>query len=270
MSRHLSIGSLFSGIGGLELGLEWAGLGPVSWQVERESFAQSILAKHWPSAARFADVRDCGAHNLAPVDLICGGFPCQDVSLAGKGEGLAGKRSGLWREYARIVGELRPRIVVVENVSALRSRGLGQVLGDLATLGYDAWWDCIPAATVGAPHRRDRLFIVAYAQRDGLSRPIHPQPRQGAINQSRRSTDPSSAQHLRTPEPLMGRAAHGLPRWVDRGWPAGPSEAQHPWEAPRTAQGVLRRPARLKALGNAVVPQVGYVIGQAIREVLHA
>src|SRR5690606_28720166 len=105
--------------------------------------------RHWPDARRFDDVRTVGAHNLAPVDLICGGFPCQDISVAGKGAGLDGERSGLWVEFARIVRELRPRFVVVENVPALLARGFGRVLGDLAACGYDAEWDCIPAAAVG-------------------------------------------------------------------------------------------------------------------------
>ena len=158
----LTVGSLFSGIGGLDLGLEWAGLGPVKWQVEIDPYAQAILARHWPDVPRHRDVRACGVGNLSPVDVVCGGFPCQDVSVAGKGAGLAGARSGLWYEYARIVGELRPRYVVVENVSALAVRGLDSVLGCLAALGYDACWFPLRASDVGAPHRRERLFIVAW------------------------------------------------------------------------------------------------------------
>ena len=100
---------------------------------------------------------DCG------VDIICGGFPCQDISVAGKGAGIEGSRSGLWSEYARIISEVRPRYVIVENVAALLGRGLERVLGDLAALGFDAEWHCIPASAVGAPHRRDRVWIVAYA-----------------------------------------------------------------------------------------------------------
>lgn len=177
----LTIGSLFSGIGGLELGLEQAGM-RTAWQVEMDDYATSVLERHWPDAIRFRDVREVGAHNLPRVDLICGGFPCQDISLAGKGAGLAGERSGLWFEFARIVRELQPRYVVVENVAALLGRGLGRVLGDLAACGYDAEWDCIPAAAVGAHHRRDRLFVVAYSQRDTLR--LKPEPelrRSGAV-----------------------------------------------------------------------------------------
>ena len=159
----VTIGSLFSGIGGFELGLEWAGLGPVVWQVEMSRYRRAVLAQHWPNARRYRDVRKVGAKQLARVDVMCGGFPCQDLSIAGRMEGLRGKRSGLWFEYLRIVRELRPRLVLVENVAILVRRGLGDILGGLADCGYDAEWSCIRAADVGAPHLRDRLFIVAYA-----------------------------------------------------------------------------------------------------------
>ncbi|MCP4449686.1 MAG: DNA cytosine methyltransferase, partial [Myxococcales bacterium] len=125
----MNILSLFAGIGGLELGLERAGLGTTRWQVELEPFNRKVLAAHWPDAERFADVRDVSAEDFPGCDVICGGFPCQDISLAGKGEGIDGQRSGLWREFARLIGEIRPRIVVVENVPDLAVRGLGRVLG---------------------------------------------------------------------------------------------------------------------------------------------
>jgi DNA (cytosine-5)-methyltransferase 1 len=158
----VTFGSLFSGIGGLDLGLERAGM-ECRWQVEIDPYCQRVLAKHWPNVERFSDVKEVGSHNLKPIDLICGGFPCQDISLAGKGAGLEGERSGLWWEFHRIIMQLRPRYVIVENVGALVVRGLDVVLGSLAEGGYDASWDHIPAAAVGAPHRRDRIFIVAYA-----------------------------------------------------------------------------------------------------------
>ncbi|MCP4240208.1 MAG: DNA cytosine methyltransferase, partial [bacterium] len=130
----MNILSLFAGIGGLELGLERAGLGTTRWQVELEPFNRKVLAAHWPDAERFADVRDVSADDFPGCDVICGGFPCQDISSAGKGEGIDGQRSGLWREFARLIGEIRPRIVVVENVPDLAVRGLGRVLGDLCAL----------------------------------------------------------------------------------------------------------------------------------------
>ena len=162
-----TFGSLFAGIGGLDLGLERAGM-VCEWQVEIDGYCSKVLEKHWPDVRRYGDVRDCGRHNLEPVDLICGGFPCQDVSYAGKRKGLReGTRTGLWYEFARIIRELGPRWALAENVPGLLSvdsgRGMGTVLRDLAESGYDAEWDCIPAAAFGAPHLRYRVFIVAYA-----------------------------------------------------------------------------------------------------------
>jgi DNA (cytosine-5)-methyltransferase 1 len=156
---------LFSGIGGFSLGLERAGMRTVAF-CEIEPFCRAVLKKHWPHVPCYEDVRELTADRLATdgisIDVICGGFPCQDISQAGKGAGIEGERSGLWSEYARIIGEVRPRYVIVENVAALLGRGIERVLGDLAALGYDAEWHCIPAAAVGAPHRRDRFWAVAY------------------------------------------------------------------------------------------------------------
>ena len=164
----MKVGSLFSGIGGFDLGLERAGH-EIAWQVEIDPFCQRVLTKHWPNVKRYSDVTLVG-DELERVDIIAGGFPCQDISTAGKGVGIIGERSGLWREFARIIGKVRPKWVIAENVPTLRSRGLTLVLQDLGTLGYDAEWHCIPASAVGAPHQRDRIWIVAYAegvQRDG-------------------------------------------------------------------------------------------------------
>jgi DNA (cytosine-5)-methyltransferase 1 len=136
--------------------------------VEIDEYCRRVLAKHWPAVQRFADIRDVGAHNLPYADILCGGFPCQDISNAGKRAGIDGERSGLWSEYARIIRELRPKYVVVENVAALLGRGVDRVLGDLAACGYDAEWQSIRASDVGAPHRRERIWIVAYSQRSGV------------------------------------------------------------------------------------------------------
>jgi len=158
----MSTGSLFSGIGGLELGLEAAGFGPVIWQVEIDHFCRYILAKHWPHADRsIEDVRRAGAATLARPTLICGGFPCQDVSSAGKGAGLDGARSGLWKEYRRVLSELRPDFAVVENVASGKGRWLCAVRRDLHELGYDTTALAISAEDIGAPHRRSRIFVVA-------------------------------------------------------------------------------------------------------------
>jgi DNA (cytosine-5)-methyltransferase 1 len=178
MPDALSVGSLFAGVGGFDLGLERAGMRSV-WQCEIDPYCQRVLEKHWPDVLRVRDVRDIGAGSVPGVDVLCGGFPCQDISLAGKGAGLDGARSGLWFEYARIIRELRPRYVIVENVPALRSRGLDRVLGDLAACGFDAEWDCIPASAVGAPHQRDRIWLVAYPNTDSGRLALDPQ-RDGA------------------------------------------------------------------------------------------
>jgi len=158
---------LFSGIGGFALGLERAGHRTAAF-CEILPSCRHLLSHHWPGVPIYDDVRSLTGRQLAAdgiaVDAICGGFPCQDVSLAGEGAGLAGEQSGLWRDFARLVREIGPRVVIVENVSALLSRGAGDVLRDLAACGYDAEWDCVPASAVGAPHRRDRLWIVAHAR----------------------------------------------------------------------------------------------------------
>ena len=155
----LRVLSLFSGIGGLDLGLERAGMEVVAHS-EIDPYACKVLAKHWPDVPNLGDVT--AIDEWPDADVIAGGFPCQDVSLAGKREGMKeGTRSGLWSEYARAIRSVRPRYVIVENVPGLLAGWLGVVLGDLATLGFDAWWDCVPAAAVGAPHRRDRVLVVA-------------------------------------------------------------------------------------------------------------
>ena len=147
---------LFSGIGGFSLGLERAGLRTVAF-CEIDPYCRAVLRKHWPDVPCYDDVTTLNIERLNAdgigADVIAGGFPCQDISTAGKGAGITGERSGLWKHYARIIGEVRPRYAIIENVSALLSRGLGDVLGDLSALGYDAEWHCIPASAVGAPHR---------------------------------------------------------------------------------------------------------------------
>jgi len=160
---------LFSGIGGFSLGLERAGFETVAF-CEFDKKARLVLNKHWPDVPVYDDVRTLTYEQLQTdglnVDVICGGFPCQDISLAGKGAGLEGERSGLWFEFHRLIEEIKPKYAIIENVSALRSRGLDEVLRSLAAIGYDAEWHCIPASTIGAPHRRDRVWIVAYSNCD--------------------------------------------------------------------------------------------------------
>jgi DNA (cytosine-5)-methyltransferase 1 len=230
----MRIGSLFSGIGGLELGLERSILGARTvWQVEQNPYAQRVLAKHWPEARRYDDVKEVGSHNLAPVDLLCGGFPCQDISTAGKQAGIDGERSGLWSEFARLIGEIQPQFVVVENVAALLCGGMDRVLGDLAARGYDLVWDCIPASAIGAHHRRDRIFIVAYANSARFCKQWWPV----AVQAQQLATQCSGGW---VPEPSVGRVANGVPHRVDR----------------------------LRGLGNAVVPQVAEVVGRVVCQIM--
>jgi DNA (cytosine-5)-methyltransferase 1 len=302
----VNVGSLFSGIGGFELGFERAGM-RVSWQVEQDAYCRAVLARHFPDAARYEDVREVGARNLAPVDLICGGFPCQDLSSAGRGAGIDGARSGLWSEFARIVRELRPRYVVVENVPALLTgkgkrwdRGpIGRVLGDLAEARYDAEWACLSAREFGAPHLRKRVWIVAYPARDAeagaAAEPGSERQRARAGGQRSRAEDLADtdterqsgrAGKLGSPgrgELEDGSGAGGEPsdaegpgreaRSADRlgeGQPAeGPSRPGW-WsvepDVGRVADGVPHRVDCLAALGNALVPQIAEWIGRRILE----
>jgi DNA (cytosine-5)-methyltransferase 1 len=164
---------LFSGIGGFALGAEWAGLRfDGHYFSEVDPYAIRVYTARFPDAVPLGDIRAIRGADLPAGDwIIAGGFPCQDISVAGKGAGLAGERSGLWYEYARIIGELRPRFAIMENVGALAFRGLDSVLRSLAALGYDAEWQDIRASDVGAPHRRERIWIVAYPeQREGKQR----------------------------------------------------------------------------------------------------
>ena len=150
----LTVGSLFSGIGGLELGLEVTGHFQTIWQVENDDYARKILEKHWSDIPRYGDIRKINWSRIKKPDVLCGGFPCQDISIAGKGVGITGKRSGLWAEYAKAIRILRPKFALIENVSALTNRGLNVVLADLAKIGYDAEWYNISASAVGALHQR--------------------------------------------------------------------------------------------------------------------
>ncbi|MGX1587299.1 DNA cytosine methyltransferase [Brevundimonas diminuta] len=254
---------LFSGIGGCSLGLERAGMETVAF-CEISPVCRHLLAHHWPDVPRFDDVTTLTSEQVGPVDVICGGFPCQDISFAGKGAGLAGERSGLWREYARLVRELRPAFVIVENVAALLGRGLGDVLGDLAALGYDAWWDCIPASAVGAPHRRDRLWVVAYArgqQHEGYGDALR---REIAAGLSRADTLADAACDGRDEGRADTRGSSG-----GSGQKQGSGLGRRGWwsvepDVGRVAHGVPARSHRLHGLGNAVVPQIPEILGRAI------
>lgn len=247
MQQKLQVLDLFSGIGGFSLGLEATGHFETAAFCEIEKFPREVLRKHWPNVRCYDDVRKLSASKLAAdgitVDTICGGFPCQDVSLAGKGEGLDGKRSGLWSEIARLVGEIRPRFVIVENVSALLGRGLGRVLRDLAAIGYDAEWHCIPASYVGLRHIRDRVWIVAYPKRYSI---------QGRAHFTETWRKKSRAEQLA-----------GLVQ--PRAWPTISCSRDR-----GTGHGIPDGTHRNKAIGNAVVPHIPELIGWTIAEMLAA
>lgn len=224
-----TVGSLFSGIGGLDLGLERAGM-DVRWQVENDEFATAVLRARWPGVTRYGDITGVSFADVEPVDVIAGGFPCQDISHAGRGAGIEGKRSGLWAHFAEAVRVLRPRFVLVENVPALLARGMGRVVGDLAAIGYDAEWDCVPAAAVGAPHLRARVWILAYpcGFRDEADDTVF----------AGRSEPQFCSWWVA--EPDVARVVHGAASAMDRD--------------------------RIGRLGNAVVPQVAEWIGRRILE----
>lgn len=164
--KKLKVLDLFSGIGGFSLGLERTGGFETVAFCEIEEFPRKVLAKHWPGVPCYEDVRELPFHleGVQSAEVVTAGFPCQDISFAGKGAGLAGERSGLWWMVRRTLRLVRPRLALLENVAALLDRGMGTVLGSMAAIGYDAEWHCIPLSAFGAPHRRDRVSILAYPE----------------------------------------------------------------------------------------------------------
>lgn len=231
----------FAGIGAWSLGLERTGGFKTVGFVEIQPFQRAVLAKHWPAVERFEDVRHVGAdtvRHLAP-NVLAAGFPCQDLSYAGLGAGIRGERSGLWFEVDRLVGELGPDIVLLENVTAILGRGLDVVLGCLAARGYDAWWDCLPASALGYPHERDRWFLVAYPA--GL----------------RREQGERSAQEWR--RLVRARTLGGASPWSEA---ANDDQVRSGFI--RVVDGLPDHVDRLDALGNAIIPEIPELIGRAI------
>jgi DNA (cytosine-5)-methyltransferase 1 len=242
MSEPYKLLDLFSGIGGFSLGLERTGGFKTVAFCEIDPFCRKVLNKHWPEVPQYDDVRTLTAERLAAdgiaVDAICGGFPCQDLSSSGSGLGLRGARSGLWFEYERLIRELRPRFVIVENSPELLDGWLGEILGALSKLGYDAEWEVIPASALGAPHRRNRLWIIAHPAGER-------QQGQGQFIKSILETPDAFREADRLERafregnlPFVCGGHDGVPSYVDR-------------------------PA-VAALGNAVVPQIPELIGRAI------
>ena len=271
----MNVGSLFSGIGGIELGFEWEGFKTI-WFIEKEPYCQAVLKKHWPWTPIYGDITTVDFSKLERPAILTGGFPCQDISNAGKRKGITGERSSLWKYYAEAIRVLRPRYAVIENVSALTTRGLSVVLADLAQIGYDAEWLDLRASDFGAPHKRERIFIVCYPHNNGQPAT---QERGGIIEggndskageeQACESTGPSKQyadvayslflrlqrkrQAKQTGEPEVRLCGPGPTTWVTE-----PNVG-------RVAHGVPNRVDRIKAIGNAVVPQCAQYIAQIIK-----
>lgn len=302
---------LFSGIGGFSLGFERAGMKTVAF-CEIDNHCHKVLKKNWPKVPIITDVKMIDGQFIKSVhgkiDVICGGFPCQDISVAGKGKGFFDEekiqkiieeknisreeainelgdqsvtRSGLWFEFKRIINEVRPKYVIIENVANLRNKGLVTILKDLMEIGYDAEWDIISARSVGAPHLRERIWIVAYSNSNTLwNQSERTEIRWNNIQQQREGisgdngkkgcTESSNSNHFRfwpsfttekekqqwwtettagfcdwwEAEPTICRVDDGLPSGLDKG-----------------------RAQRIKQLGNSIVPQIAELIGKRIMEV---
>lgn len=316
-----TIGSLFSGIGGIDLAAQWAGF-ETAWFVEKESYCQKVLARHWPDVPIHCDIFD--AHDLPHVDVIAGGFPCQPFSVAGQRRGRDDERF-LLPEMLRIVSEVKPYVVLFENVPGFPSLNDGtefkHLLRALADMGFDAQWGHLRASDVGAPHRRERWFCVAYASgggydgrrvevgrgkgigggttqkrgcpseettRCGVSELVNTSSKRNGTRTTGQARDThhneerhdSQVEHgrdaiefgivgasIRPLESRLGGNADGVSCGMDaHRWPARPGEPQHDYEPPRVTGEKAHRAARLKALGNAVVPQVVYPLFVSIHE----
>lgn len=246
----IKIGSVFAGIGGFELGLErsW-GNAETIWQVEREKFCQKILQKHWPKSTIYNDVRDITKDNVKPVDVLIGGFPCQDISLAGNQKGVNnGERSSLWWEMWRIASDIRPRVIIMENVANIIRLGGVDVIGSLTQIGYDCEWTIISARQFGAPHLRERWFCVAYTA--------------SPHDQRRTKKSRTMGQNEKT-QPSLSRCSNVSPLWNNKttgDWTGIGVESA----ICRVVDGIPNRVDRLKSLGNAIVPQCSQWVGDQV------
>jgi len=272
---------LFSGIGGFSLAAQWVWgdeLEIVGF-CEIEKYAQKVLQKNFPGVPIYEDIKKLNGKDFKNIDLITGGFPCQDISVAGKGAGLEGARSSLWFEMHRIIREIRPRFALIENVPMLTIRGGTRVIADLAEIGYDAEWTIIGADDVGAWHRRKRIWIVAYLPDPKLERPAQPTRESGTQKLKRIHNNKTrdggtirskisgcggfrrrgGLQNGWTIEPKLGLLADGLSTGLGGYWDREP-------DIPRVATGIKDRVSKLKGLGNAVVPQVAALIMEKIKD----
>ena len=298
----LTVGSLFSGIGGLDLGLERSGM-EVIWQSEINPYASKVLAKHWPEVPNYGDIKTINWGDVVRPDIICGGYPCQPFSTAGKRNGTDDSRH-LWPWVREAISELRPKYAILENVRGHITLGLSTVLGELASIGYDAEWQIVSANSVGAPHRRDRVIIIAYPVRElantDNSRRVHGQSKiytadrwlnalsvigasstdvayaseqysDGEFGNTTNSAQPETVSQSRD----SGRAqdvanTNSLSGHIQQKWQVQqPNIERCSWWATepnvgRVAHGVPSRVDRLRGLGNAVVPQVAELIGRMV------
>lgn len=236
----------------------------IEWQVEIDEYCRNILERHFPGVSRWDDVR---TFQPTPVDVLVGGFPCQDISQAGRRAGIDGERSGLWSEFYRIIRTIRPRFVVVENVAGLLVRGIDRVLGDLAAVGYDAEWECIPAVSVGAPHIRDRIWITAYPNANGW----------GQQEQSQRNGEAETGEQAQQRNDAL-RLCDDLPNATNRGDRQRGREQLEAYSescrrlywteaepgVQRVVDGVSHRVDRIRGCGNAIVPHIAAWIGVRI------
>lgn len=243
---------LFAGIGGFSLAAHWMGWETVAF-VEREPFCQKVLAKNFPGVPIYDDVRTYNGDEHS-ADIVCGGFPCQDVSTAGAGVGIEGERSSLYRELLRIVRVLRPQFVVMENVAVLLGRGLGRVLGDLSEIGYDAEWRVFSACELGFPHSRERVFLVAYPC--GKPRSFRILDRYCREVAGRDQASGEWGKDWLKPE-MATRTDSILSAWQKQ-YAASPLA--------RSDDGVSDLVDRVRGLGNTIMPQIAFGIFKAIEE----
>jgi DNA (cytosine-5)-methyltransferase 1 len=242
----MNVIDLFSGIGGFSLGLERAGMETVAF-CEIDESCHKILNKHFNGVPIHKDIRDFTG---IEADVVCGGFPCQDVSIAGKQKGIKkGTRSGLWFEFKRIIKEVKPKYAIIENVERLRSNGLVRVLNDLREIGYDAEWHTIPASAVGAPHKRERIWIIAYPSGNFSERILNPED---VIQDNSQWQFPQNIRNW-----------HGWKYWFAKNVFDG-NGAENATERNRMDDGISKRVDRVRWLGNSVVPQIPEIIGRAI------
>jgi len=270
----LTVGSLFSGIGGFDLGLEQAGL-KVIWQSEIEPYSCAVLKKHWPDVPNIGDITKVDWKTIERPNILCGGYPCQPFSFAGFRKGNNDPRH-LWPEFRKAIRILQPDYAIMENVRGHLSLGFKEVLKDLAHIGYDAEWQVIPASSVGAPHKRERLIIVAYPkgkQRNGrrhLKDSGTTQERETIQKQTRRSSRSlayaKSGNGRNTESQCVVTSSRQTTKSRKQNSPKRPKIYR--WKSEpnvgRVADGVPSRVDRLKGLGNAIVPQVAQLIGEQI------